>query len=204
MSAIDTIQRQGVIAIVRESSTDRAIKVTRQLISAGVRAVEISLVTPGATRAISECREAAPAGVDIGVGTVMTADELARAVDSGATFAIAPVLSKSLVRRAVNDAIPFIPGVGTATEAVEAMGEGASMVKLFPASIWSPAAMADLLTALPRLPFVPTGGIALSAAPSWISAGATAVGLGGALSRVAGTHAAVHSLLESIAVSRVK
>jgi 2-dehydro-3-deoxyphosphogluconate aldolase/(4S)-4-hydroxy-2-oxoglutarate aldolase len=204
MNAIDTIRQQGVIAIVRERSAEHAIEVTRQLISAGIRAVEISLVTPDATRAISVCREAAPAGVDIGVGTVMTADELAQAVDSGATFAIAPVLSKDLVRRAVNDAIPFIPGVGTATEAVEAMGQGASMVKLFPASTWSPAAMADVLTALPRLPFVPTGGIALSAAPSWITAGAMAVGLGGALSRIAGTPGSVRSLLDNIAASREK
>jgi 2-dehydro-3-deoxyphosphogluconate aldolase / (4S)-4-hydroxy-2-oxoglutarate aldolase len=60
---------------------------------------------------------------------------------------------------------------------------GADLVKLFPASNWTPRSLRDLLTALPQLPLVLSGGIGIDDAPDWIRSGAVAVGIGGALTR---------------------
>ena len=63
------------------------------------------------------------------------------------------------------------------------MRAGARLIKLFPASLWSPGALRDVLTALPDLPLIPTGGIRLDEVPAWWKHGAVAVGLGSRLSR---------------------
>jgi 2-dehydro-3-deoxyphosphogluconate aldolase / (4S)-4-hydroxy-2-oxoglutarate aldolase len=92
----------------------------------------------------------------------------------------------------------------TPTEAFSALEWGASAVKLFPATTWTPAAVRDLLQALPDLPVVPTGGVGLDDAPAWIAAGALAVGLGGALTRATPeeTPARVEKLLTRLAAAR--
>jgi 2-dehydro-3-deoxyphosphogluconate aldolase/(4S)-4-hydroxy-2-oxoglutarate aldolase len=78
--------------------------------------------------------------------------------------------------------IAVVPGAATPTEMLTAHRAGADFVKIFPASVWTPRAVKDLLAALPQLRLVPTGGVALDTARDWISAGAAAVGMGSALS----------------------
>ena len=103
--------------------------------------------------------------------------------DLGARFVVSPVLEVNVVQTAADLGLASMPGVATPTEALAAFRAHADLIKLFPARVWSPAAVADLLAAMPDLPLVPTGGIEAADAPARIHAGAVAVGLGGALQR---------------------
>ena len=96
----------------------------------------------------------------------------------GATFLVAPNLNPAVISRGHAGGLAVIPGVLTPTEMVHAHQAGADLIKVFPASAWTPSALRDVLAPLPHLPLVPTGGVRIDGAADWIDAGAVAVGIG--------------------------
>jgi 2-dehydro-3-deoxyphosphogluconate aldolase / (4S)-4-hydroxy-2-oxoglutarate aldolase len=100
-------------------------------------------------------------------------------VDSGATFLVMPHVDPELVAWAADRGIPALPGCATPTEALLAWRAGAAAIKLFPASVAGPAFVRELRGPFPEIPVVPTGGITIEHVPSFIAAGAAAVGFGG-------------------------
>jgi 2-dehydro-3-deoxyphosphogluconate aldolase/(4S)-4-hydroxy-2-oxoglutarate aldolase len=174
---------QRVIAIVRTASADSAHGAATALLGAGLRAVEVSLVTPGALDVVRDLGGTCRTDAHIGVGTVLRAREVTAAARAGAEFIVSPTFDSEVVGATLALGLLSVPGVATPSEAVRAKFFGADFQKLFPASAWSPAVMSDVLAALPDLGFIPTGGVSLDDAPSWVRAGAVAVGLGSALTR---------------------
>lgn len=175
------VREQRVVAIVRERSGAAALERAVALVEAGARVVEISLTTPDALPALTELVSRAGDAV-VGAGTVLDTDDAERSIAAGARFLVAPTLSVPVIELAVAADIAVVPGAATPTEMLAAHRAGADFVKIFPASIWTPKAVQDLLAALPQLRLVPTGGVSLDTAPDWIRAGAAAVGMGSALS----------------------
>lgn len=171
----------GLVAILRAPSTEHFAAITDTLLDAGVRAVEITLTTPGALRSVRELARAHGPQVLIGAGTVLTADQAEACVDAGAAFLVSPTAAPDVVSTARIADVAVLPGALTPTEILAAHRAGASAVKLFPASAVTPRYLTDLHGPLPGIPVVPTGGIALTDIPAWTAAGAAAVGLGGPL-----------------------
>jgi 2-dehydro-3-deoxyphosphogluconate aldolase/(4S)-4-hydroxy-2-oxoglutarate aldolase len=198
------IRSQRVIAIVRSASSDEALAAAQSLLQAGLLAVEVSLVTPEALAVISHLVQTAPPGAYIGAGTVLSAEQVLAAQQMGAQFIVAPTVDPDVIDSAVSEGLLVVPGASTPTEATKARSLGADLVKLFPASAWTPAIMGDVLAALPHIDFVPTGGVTLADAPSWIAAGAVAVGLGSALTRgdAEAVRARAVGLLASLSAAR--
>jgi 2-dehydro-3-deoxyphosphogluconate aldolase/(4S)-4-hydroxy-2-oxoglutarate aldolase len=198
------IRSQRVIAIVRSASSDEALAAAQSLLQAGLLAVEVSLVTPEALAVISHLVQTAPPGAYIGAGTVLSAEQVLAAQQMGAQFIVAPTVDPDVIDSAVSEGLLVVPGASTPTEATKARSPGADLVKLFPASAWTPAIMGDVLAALPHIDFVPTGGVTLADAPSWIAAGAVAVGLGSALTRgdAEAVRARAVGLLASLSAAR--
>jgi 2-dehydro-3-deoxyphosphogluconate aldolase/(4S)-4-hydroxy-2-oxoglutarate aldolase len=182
-AVVDIIRRQRVVGIVRAGDAPSAYAMVSRLLGAGLAAVEVSLVTPGALDLVEKVVAERGRETAVGVGTVLSAEQVHAAVDCGATFVVAPTYQHDIVTACRRRDIAAIPGILTPTEAVAALDAGADLVKLFPATTWTPRAVRDLLTALPQLPLIPTGGVGIDDAPDWISAGAVAVGIGGALTR---------------------
>lgn len=174
------IEEQGVIGVLRSPDRATAVADASTCVDAGLRVVEVSLVTPGALGGVEELRRRHPDAL-IGAGTVIDAVSARQAVDAGARFLVAPSLHEEVLATALRLGIPVVPGVATPSEALTALAHGADAVKLFPAGLWTPSTLADLLTALPHLPVIPTGGVTAETAVDWIRAGAIAVGMGGAL-----------------------
>jgi 2-dehydro-3-deoxyphosphogluconate aldolase/(4S)-4-hydroxy-2-oxoglutarate aldolase len=199
------IRSQRVIAIVRSASSDEALAAAQSLLQAGLLAVEVSLVTPEALAVISRLVQSAPSGAYIGAGTVLSAEQVLAAQQMGAQFIVAPTVDPDVIDSAVSEGLLVVPGASTPTEATKARSLGADLVKLFPASAWTPAVMGDVLAALPDIDFVPTGGVTLADAPNWVAAGAVAVGLGSALTRgdAEAVRARAVALLASLAAASV-
>lgn len=172
----------GVVAIGRYIAADAAPGIARALADGGVRTFELTLNDPeaDALRAIEAvARIGTGLGLDIGAGTVLSTDAARRAGDAGATFLVSPHLDTGLVAWAAAHGIPALPGCATPTEALTAWRAGAAAIKLFPASVAGPAFVREMRGPFPDIPIVPTGGVTVDTAPSFIAAGAVAIGMGG-------------------------
>lgn len=148
-----------VMPVLVVQRVEDAAPLARALVAGGLRALEVTLRTACALDAIEAMRQAVPRAW-IGAGTVRCARDLAAAAQAGAQFAVSPGLTPELGQAATRNAIPFLPGVMTASEAMAALAAGFTHMKLFPAE---PAGGRDLLRALagplPEARFCPTGGI---------------------------------------------
>ena len=189
------LRRVGVVAVIRAASADAAVELAQALVAGGVTGIEITYSTPDCARAITRCRALLPAAC-VGVGTVLTVDQLAAAVDAGARFAVSPHTDEHLLADAARRGIPFLPGAITPTEIVRAHQLGAAVVKLFPGSIGGPDYLKAVRAPLPHIPIMPTGGVGEDNLAAWLAAGAVAVGMGGRL--VAGTPAQVEAAARAV------
>ena len=178
---ISRLVNPGIIAVVRAPSADLVGPLSEALVQGGVIAIEITLSTPDAIRAIRDSAATLGERALIGVGTVLTPYECASALDAGAQFVVSPILRNELVRLAHQANRPIMLGAYTPTEAQLAHETGADFVKLFPADTLGPGYIKSLLAPLPHLRLVPTGGVELSNAADFLRAGAAALGVGSAL-----------------------
>jgi 2-dehydro-3-deoxyphosphogluconate aldolase/(4S)-4-hydroxy-2-oxoglutarate aldolase len=148
------------------------------LAAGGIEAVEVTMDTPGALAAVAE---AAGEGRRVGVGTVVTAEQVRAAADAGAGFVVSPGLVPDVVATALELGLEPVPGTYTPTEVLQATAAGARVVKLFPASTGGPAYLRALRGPFPDVPFVPTGGIRVEEIRAYLEVGAHAVALGSEL-----------------------
>ncbi|RKT33303.1 2-dehydro-3-deoxyphosphogluconate aldolase/(4S)-4-hydroxy-2-oxoglutarate aldolase [Microbacterium sp. AG1240] len=170
-----------LVVVVRAPAADDYDGVLETLREAGVRSVELTLTTPGTIERLADLVARYGDEIDLGVGTVVTADQLARAVDAGARYLVTPVTSAALVAQATAAGVPIIPGGLTPTELFSSWSAGASAVKVFPAGQVSPDYVKDLRGPFPGIDVVPSGGVDLAGAETWLRAGAVAVSVGGPL-----------------------
>ncbi|HEX7746363.1 MAG TPA: bifunctional 4-hydroxy-2-oxoglutarate aldolase/2-dehydro-3-deoxy-phosphogluconate aldolase [Micromonosporaceae bacterium] len=169
-----------LLAVIRGTDTAAAVSAGTVLLEEGVRIVEVALTTPRAVDAIAAIRSAAPAGSLVGAGTVLTASAVADVAAAGAQFIVTPAVVES-IPEAARRGLPVAAGALTPTEAYAAIQQGASVVKLFPASLGGPGYLKALRDPFPNIPFVAVGGVGLAEMPSYLAAGAIAVGVGGPL-----------------------
>jgi 2-dehydro-3-deoxyphosphogluconate aldolase/(4S)-4-hydroxy-2-oxoglutarate aldolase len=170
-----------VVAILRAGDSARAEAVVDVLVDGGIRCIELTMTTPGALDVVERLAARVADVVDLGVGTVLTAAEVDRAVDAGACFVVSPSVVPAVIGAATRHGIASYPGALTPTEIHGAWSLGASAVKLFPAGSFGPGYLAALRAPLPDIPIVPTGGIGAGEAAAWLDAGAAALGMGGPL-----------------------
>jgi 2-dehydro-3-deoxyphosphogluconate aldolase/(4S)-4-hydroxy-2-oxoglutarate aldolase len=180
--AVDAIRAQRLLGIIRADSAEAARSLTLDLWLAGLRAVEISVSTPGAIEAVTALASERPdPALVIGAGTVMDVATARAAVAAGADLLVSPIADPAVIAVGRDDGLAVLAGAATPGEAVAAMRAGANLIKLFPARMLTPALLGDILQACPDLPLVPVGGIAIRDVGRWLKAGAVAVGLGTSL-----------------------
>lgn len=170
-----------VIAVLRASQASDYDAVVDVLAENGVRSIELTLSTPGTFEYLPALLERTGADVEIGIGTIVTAQQAQRAIDAGARYLVTPVVNLEVIALAVAAGVPVFPGGLTPTELFSAWDAGATAVKIFPAETVGPQYGSHLRGPFPELRFVPSGGIGFDDVPAWLAAGATAVSLGGPL-----------------------
>jgi 2-dehydro-3-deoxyphosphogluconate aldolase / (4S)-4-hydroxy-2-oxoglutarate aldolase len=167
-----------LVAIVRFHEGGPVLDAVDALVRGGIELVEITIDTPGALEAVEA---AATAGKTVGVGTILTAEQVRGAAAAGARFVVSPGLIPEVIDVAHELGLEPMPGVFTATETIAAMQAGARVMKLFPASCGGPQYLRVLRGPFPATPLVPTGGVRLDEVSAYLEAGATAVALGSEL-----------------------
>jgi 2-dehydro-3-deoxyphosphogalactonate aldolase len=139
----------------------------------------------------------------VGAGTVLTAAEVDRVHGAGGRLVVAPNCDGSVIRRALELEMRVMPGIATATEAFSALREGATELKLFPASTYGPGHLRALKSVLPKHAKVyPVGGIGSQDIATWLGSGADGFGFGGELFKPAYTLAELtkraHDLMKAM------
>ncbi|KAA9108102.1 bifunctional 4-hydroxy-2-oxoglutarate aldolase/2-dehydro-3-deoxy-phosphogluconate aldolase [Microbacterium rhizomatis] len=170
-----------LIVVARAQAAEDYDRVLDELIEAGIRSIELTLTTPRTFDRLPVLLERYGAVADLGIGTVTSTDDLARAIDAGAHYVVTPITSPTLVKKAADAGMPIVPGGLTPTELFSSWSGGASAVKIFPAGQVGPGYVADLRGPFPDIMVVPSGGVDLDGARAWLNAGAVAVSVGGPL-----------------------
>ncbi|NHM33714.1 bifunctional 4-hydroxy-2-oxoglutarate aldolase/2-dehydro-3-deoxy-phosphogluconate aldolase [Neobacillus terrae] len=179
-SSLEEIKRVKLVAIIRSHSLEGLENTARSLYHGGIRAIEITMNTPGALRGIERIKETYPELL-IGAGTVLDSETARLAIMSGASFILTPTLKKETIETANRYNLPIIPGVMTPTEVLTAYEYGAQMVKIFPIRQLGPKYLTDLGGPLPFVETMAVGGISLENAGLFLKAGASALGIGSSL-----------------------
>jgi 2-dehydro-3-deoxyphosphogluconate aldolase/(4S)-4-hydroxy-2-oxoglutarate aldolase len=177
----EILRQTGVVAIIRLDDPKSLIDVSRALSRGGVKLIEITMTTPGALETLQSIAEHLKKDAIVGAGTILDAETTRAAIMAGAQFVVSPVYRKDIVTMCHRYSVVVISGALTPTEVLSAWDFGADAVKVFPARFGGAKYLQDLKGPLPQVELIPTGGINLKTAPDFIRAGASAVGVGGAL-----------------------
>ena len=148
-----------VLPVVVIDDLAHAVPMAKALVAGGIRVIEITLRTPVALDAVRAIRREVEEAI-VGVGTILDGAGLTNAYAAGARFAVSPGATPTLIQAAGASALPLLPGVATASEAMQLLEHGYHHLKFFPAMPSGGHAMlAALANPLPQLRFCPTGGI---------------------------------------------
>ncbi len=153
------LEETGIIPVVVLNSADKAEALGKALMEGGLPAAEVTFRTDAAEESIRIMSEKFP-DMLVGAGTVLTTDQVDRAVAAGAKFIVAPGFDKKIVKYCLKKDIPVCPGVQTPSEVTAAVKLGLDHVKFFPAENAGGLKMINAVgAAFPNLKFMPTGGI---------------------------------------------
>ncbi|HEX9227924.1 MAG TPA: bifunctional 4-hydroxy-2-oxoglutarate aldolase/2-dehydro-3-deoxy-phosphogluconate aldolase [Arthrobacter sp.] len=170
-----------VIAVLRAHHATAYAPVIEALLDGGVLSIELTLSTPGVFEVLPRLQERFGDGAEFGVGTITTVAEALRAIEAGAQYLVTPLTNPAIIAVAVEHGVAVFPGGLTPTELFSGWSEGATAVKVFPASVFGPGYVSMLRGPFPGIEVVPSGGVGIADAAAWIGAGALAVSLGGPL-----------------------
>jgi len=180
------IERVGLIPVLRAKSVAQGRAVVDAMIAGGVTVVEVTMTVPGAVDLLKELNKEYGSKLLLGSGTVTTADQAQATIDAGAEFVVSPSLHPEVIAATKKNNKISCPGSLTPTEAITAWNAGADYVKIFPCSAVGGASyLKSLLAPFPHLKLIPTGGVTLQTADSFIKAGARALGVGSDLVNLA-------------------
>ncbi|WP_371737176.1 bifunctional 4-hydroxy-2-oxoglutarate aldolase/2-dehydro-3-deoxy-phosphogluconate aldolase [Bradyrhizobium sediminis] len=158
-----------VIPVLTIERIEDAVPLAKALVAGGVRVLEVTLRTPVAIEAAKAIMANVPEAV-VGIGTILNGDDLARAEDIGARFGISPGATPELLKAAAASALPFAPGIATASELMQALAHGFNLTKFFPAEqSGGIKALRALAGPFPDARFCPTGGIGEANAAAWLA-----------------------------------
>lgn len=176
---LEQIFADKAIAVIRLNDATKVLQVVDAISRGSVSIVEITLTTPNALNIISELSQ--QPNLLVGAGTVMNEQDAVATIKHGAKFIVTPILNLSLIAVAHQHSVPAMIGAMTPTEIYTAHKAGADVVKVFPAEVVGTQFFKSVRAPLPQIKMMPTGGVTLTNAGEWLSAGAVAVGIGSAL-----------------------
>lgn len=149
----------GVVPVVKIDNAEDAVPLGKALIDGGLPLAEVTFRTAAAEQAIREMAKAFPEML-IGAGTVLTTDQVDRAVAAGAKFIVAPGLNVKIVKYCIEKGVPITPGCSCPSDIEAALECGLEVVKFFPAEACGGLAAIKAMSApYGGVKFMPTGGI---------------------------------------------
>lgn len=176
------ITNSGVVAVIRAESAQEAIDISKACIAGGINAIEVTFTVDFAHEVIRNLKEHFSVDeLTIGAGTVLDSETARIAILNGADFVVSPSFNLETAKLCHRYQIPYLPGCLTINEIMTAMEAGCDIIKIFPGSLVGPSFIKAIKGPLPDVNLMPTGGVSLENAATWIKNGCIAVGVGGQL-----------------------
>ena len=149
----------GIVPVVVLNNVSDAEPLAEALVSGGLPCAEITFRTDAAEESLRTIAKKFP-DMFVGAGTVLTVDQVDRAIGAGARFIVSPGLNPKVVEYCLKKGYPIAPGIMTPTELEVALGFGLDVVKFFPAENAGGLKMIKAMSApYTMMKFMPTGGI---------------------------------------------
>jgi 2-dehydro-3-deoxyphosphogluconate aldolase/(4S)-4-hydroxy-2-oxoglutarate aldolase len=180
MTPLSQIFEHKIVAIIRGAEPADVLKIAGALYEGGIKVIEVTFNSPDALPVIHELSVKMGKELLIGMGTVLDAATVKKAVAAGAKFIISPSFNIETIRATKELGAVSIPGALTPTEMVNAFNSGGDIIKVFPASS-NVNYIKEVRAPLPHIPLMPTGGITVENIKEFQKAGAVAFGIGTAL-----------------------
>ena len=156
---LEQFQKLGIIPVVVIDDAKDAVPLAKALCEGGLPVAEVTFRTDAAEEAIRLMSEACPEML-VGAGTVLTTEQVDRAVAAGSKFIVSPGLNPKVVKYCQEKNVPITPGTARPTDIEMALELGLDVVKFFPAEQNGGLAMIKAMAApYTKVKFMPTGGI---------------------------------------------
>ena len=158
----EQIEKLGLVPVVVLHDAKDAKPLAQALCQGGLPCAEVTFRTDAAEESIRQMSREFP-DMLVGAGTVLTVEQVNRAVDAGAKFIVSPGFDPQIVDYCLNRQIPVFPGCVTPSEVAQAVTRGLRVVKFFPAKQYGGVSTIKALAApYVGLRFMPTGGVSAS------------------------------------------
>ena len=158
----DTLKKigeTGIVPVVVLNKVSDAEPLAAALVAGGLPCAEVTFRTDAAEESIRAIAKKFP-DMFVGAGTVLSVEQVDRAIGAGAKFIVSPGLNPKVVEYCIKKGYPVCPGIMTPTELEVALGFGLDVVKFFPAENAGGLKMIKAMSApYTMMKFMPTGGI---------------------------------------------
>jgi len=181
MSAVlERLTDAGLVVVARRLEEHYIDGVAASLVDAGAPALELTMDQPDAAHSIAELHGKWEGRLLIGAGTALNTNDAKAAIAAGADFVVSPIFIPSIQRFCREREIPYFPGGATPTDVFRILKSGIRTIKLFPASLLTPAFIKDLIEPFRMYQpiFMLTGGLGIETIAPYLAAGVSIVGMG--------------------------
>ena len=169
MNVSETIQKMGVVPVVVLNDAKDAAPLAKALVEGGLPCAEVTFRTEAAEESIRIMANDFPE-MFVGAGTVLTIEQVDRAVAAGAKFIVSPGFDPEIVDYCIEKDIPVYPGCITPSEVAQAVKRGLKVIKFFPAEQFGGISTIKALAApYTGIKFMPTGGVSAKNLESYLS-----------------------------------
>ncbi len=176
-----TLRSHRVIAVIRAETVEIGLNMALAAAEGGIHLLEITWNSYQPVALLQAIQQALP-HCTVGVGTILTEENLRVAIATGAQFCFSPHTSLDLLNHGRTVHIPTVAGAMTPTEILTAWEAGATSVKVFPIKAFGGATYLECLQGpMGHIPLIPSGGVTVENAADLLAAGATAVGISSGL-----------------------
>lgn len=165
----EQLQKFGVVPVVVLNDAKDALPLAKALVEGGLPCAEVTFRTEAAEESIRQIAAEYPQML-VGAGTVLTTEQVDRAVNAGAKFIVSPGFDPEIVDYCLSKEIPIFPGCVTPSEVAQAVKRGLKVVKFFPAEQYGGVATIKALAApYTMVRFMPTGGVSAKNLKDYLS-----------------------------------
>jgi 2-dehydro-3-deoxyphosphogluconate aldolase/(4S)-4-hydroxy-2-oxoglutarate aldolase len=168
-AVLEELGKIGIVPVIKIDDPEKAVPLAQALLAGGIPCAEITFRTSHGEAALSRISREVP-DILVGAGTVLTVEQVDKAIAAGAKFIVSPGFNPRVVRHCIEKGIPITPGCSNPSNMEAALESGLEVVKFFPAE---QSGGLDYIKAVaapyPMLKFIPTGGINAGNIASYIA-----------------------------------
>ncbi|MCL2602448.1 MAG: bifunctional 4-hydroxy-2-oxoglutarate aldolase/2-dehydro-3-deoxy-phosphogluconate aldolase [Treponema sp.] len=163
-AVLEELKKIGIIPVIKIDDAEKAVPLAKALVAGGIPCAEVTFRTAQAEDAIRRINAELCSGgrpqILLGAGTVLTVEQVDKAVAAGAKFIVSPGFNPKVVSYCVKKGIPITPGCSGPSDIEQALELGLDVVKFFPAEQAGGLEYIKAIAApYPSVRFIPTGGI---------------------------------------------